>query len=238
MKTNLLSHFDMARLVKRVVAVLFLLFILFSVKSFGNTSELSLRMFDNSFFLLEIDNAHYGMSNGYTIPDLAPGNHRIKVMKVGGKHGRRMVYNGFVYIPSFTRVVAEITPYRQFNVISQIALGRPCPPVIDHHPVVINEHRCSYMSPGEFQQLRYTIANIAFDDSKLNVAKQAISSKRISSGQVLELMKQMTFESTRLELAKYAYFYVYDRQDFYVVNQAFVFASSIDHLSRFIQANS
>ena len=49
-----------------------------------------------------------------------------------------------------------------------------------------------------------------------------------------ESIKSKSFESTRLEYAKYAYGYTYDIGNYYKVNDAFQFESSIDDLNKYI----
>ena len=48
-------------------------------------------------------------------------------------------------------------------------------------------------------------------------------------------MLLFTYEDTRLELAKYAYGYTYDIGNFYKLNDAFTYESSIEELNEYIQ---
>ena len=52
--------------------------------------------------------------------------------------------------------------------------------------------------------------------------------------QVKEIMLLFDFESTRLEFAKEAYSYTYDLDNYYILNDAFDFESSISELNEFI----
>ncbi|HNQ83646.1 MAG TPA: DUF4476 domain-containing protein, partial [Bacteroidales bacterium] len=56
--------------------------------------------------------------------------------------------------------------------------------------------------------------------------------------QVKEIMKLFSFEESRLEFAKYAYGYTYDLSNFYIVNDAFSFESSIDELNKYIRSQN
>jgi hypothetical protein len=47
-------------------------------------------------------------------------------------------------------------------------------------------------------------------------------------------MQQFSFESTRLDFARFAYAYVVDPQSYFMVNNAFAFSSSVDDLNRFL----
>jgi len=97
---------------------------------------------------------------------------------------------------------------------------------------------CPYPMPSEqFIQVKQSIASKSFDDSKLAIAKQVISSNCLLCSQVKEILKLFSFEETRLDLAKYAYGYTYDVANYYQLNDAFTFESSIDELNKYISAN-
>jgi hypothetical protein len=94
---------------------------------------------------------------------------------------------------------------------------------------------CPYpMHPGDFQSVKQSIASKTFDDTRLTIAKQVISSNCLLSDQVKEIMLLFTFEDTRLDLAKYAYGYTYDIGNYYRLNDAFDFESSIEELDVYI----
>ena len=48
-------------------------------------------------------------------------------------------------------------------------------------------------------------------------------------------MLLFTFEDTRLDLAKYAYGHTFDIGNYYKLNDAFTFESSIDELNKYIR---
>jgi hypothetical protein len=79
------------------------------------------------------------------------------------------------------------------------------------------------------------IANTTFESDKKIVAKQLIDSRPLYSNEVLMIMEEMTYESTKLEIAKYAYNNTLDKQNYTIVNQGFTYSSSIKKLDRFIR---
>jgi hypothetical protein len=94
---------------------------------------------------------------------------------------------------------------------------------------------CPYpMTPGDFEAAKGTISSKSFDDSKLTISKQIIATNCLLSSQVRELMQLFSFEDSKLELAKYAYGYTYDIGNYFKVNDAFTFESSIDELNTYI----
>jgi len=94
---------------------------------------------------------------------------------------------------------------------------------------------CPYpMAEQDFQQAKRSIESKSFSDSKLTMAKQVISSNCLLTSQVYELMNLFTFEDDKLEVAKYAYRYTLDVGNYFRVNDAFTFESSIEELDEYI----
>lgn len=89
------------------------------------------------------------------------------------------------------------------------------------------------MSESQFSQVVQSIESKGFDDSKLTMSKQVISTNCMTSNQVKRLMLLFSFEDTRLDLAKYAYGYTYDIGNYYQLNDAFKFESSIEELNEY-----
>lgn len=90
------------------------------------------------------------------------------------------------------------------------------------------------MHKEDFQDALRTIRNQGFDSGKLRVAKQVARQNLLRSGQVKRIMLTMSFESSRLDFAKFAYASVVNPDKYYVVNEAFSFSSSIAKLDRHI----
>lgn len=88
----------------------------------------------------------------------------------------------------------------------------------------------------EFADICKTINSQSFSNTKITLAKQIISSKGcFTAQQIKEIMGLFNFESARLEIAKFAYNYTSDKENYYLVNDAFSFSSSIDELDKFLK---
>lgn len=87
---------------------------------------------------------------------------------------------------------------------------------------------------ASFSMMIQQISSQPFEDNRLQVAQQIVMSNRVTSAQVTDIMRLFSFESTRLQFAKFAYGYVIDPNSFFMVNNAFSFSSSVDDLHRFI----
>ena len=90
------------------------------------------------------------------------------------------------------------------------------------------------MTQQDFLSAKNSIASKNFEDSKLTMAKQIMNTNCLFSSQVKEIMLLFSFEGTRLDLAKYGYGYTFDIGNYYKVNDAFTYESSIDELNEYI----
>jgi hypothetical protein len=90
------------------------------------------------------------------------------------------------------------------------------------------------MPDADFQILKDAVADKPFDSSKLTVAEQAVGANHLTAKQVFELVQLMDFESSKLALAKYAYGHTADKNNYYMVSNAFDYSSSITELSDYI----
>lgn len=84
-------------------------------------------------------------------------------------------------------------------------------------------------------QMKKSLESQSFEDSKMTVAKQATRGKCMSAAQIKNVMGVFTFEDSKLEYAKFAYDYCYDVDNYYILNDAFTFSSSVDELNEFIE---
>ena len=92
------------------------------------------------------------------------------------------------------------------------------------------------MSHTEYEAFKKSGQAKDFEDTRLKLAKQAISGHCILVDQVLDLMNLFDFEDTRLEFAKFVYNYTYDIGNYFKINDAFEFESSTDALIEFINS--
>jgi hypothetical protein len=90
------------------------------------------------------------------------------------------------------------------------------------------------MSEGRFNQLIDQIRKASFENSKVSVAKQALKNNRISCRQLLSIINEFSFETTKLQFAKDTYPKVGDKQNYFILNDAFTFQSSKDELTEFL----
>lgn len=90
------------------------------------------------------------------------------------------------------------------------------------------------MKDADFASAKASISSKSFEDSKLTTAKQVANSNCLTSEQVRQIMKLFSFESSKLDFAKYAYAHTFDLGNYFKVNDAFEFESSIEDLNESI----
>jgi outer membrane biosynthesis protein TonB len=90
------------------------------------------------------------------------------------------------------------------------------------------------MAAAGFNQLINAIREESFSSNKMDVAKQGI--RCVSVEQVRSIMNEFSFESEKLEFAKFAYPRTVDKENYFMLNSAFSFSSSKAELNKFVQS--
>lgn len=80
-----------------------------------------------------------------------------------------------------------------------------------------------------------TMRGASFDRDRLIIARQFTERGGVSSADVAEIMTLFSFESTRLEYAKFAWHHVIDPENYFLVNQSFQFSGSTMELDRYMR---
>jgi len=94
---------------------------------------------------------------------------------------------------------------------------------------------CPYpMDDADFQMAKRSIESKSFSDSKLTLAKQVLDANCLLSSQVYQIVSLFDFEEDKLEIAKYAYGSTLDVGNYFRINDAFDFESSIEELDEYI----
>lgn len=121
-------------------------------------------------------------------------------------------------------------PYESQNEYQPQPQPAPVPaPIPTPTPVQV-------MASQQFEQLKQIIRDKPFDDDRLVIAKQAISTNKLSSDQVRDLLNGFSFEASRLDIAKFAYGYCADPQNYQVVYSGFKFNSSTNELIEYMKS--
>lgn len=240
---------------KAKVKMLVLIALFQSAAVWAQFSVLQLNMFDNGTFTVSVDRQHYNTpSTNYIINNLVAGRHHLNVARTlvdyYGRISQQIVFNGYVDIPFNSQVNAIINQYGQFQVLQTVQFANSYANYgyrnnngyrygnrnqYSHHYNQNAPNQCQAVANNnQIGLVIQTMANTSFDNAKLTIAKQAIAGGSYSSSDVLSMMQQLTFENSKLQLAKFAYRYVVDPNNYFIVNQGFTFSSSVNDLQRTI----
>lgn len=114
---------------------------------------------------------------------------------------------------------------------------KPAEPEVYRMPGYSGPVGCSWpMSATEFADAKKSIESKSFEESKMTMAKQIGRDRCFTVDQVKGIMSTFSFEDSKLDFAKFAYDRTYDIGNYFKVNDAFTFESSMDDLNTFIQS--
>ncbi|MDR0206308.1 MAG: DUF4476 domain-containing protein [Bacteroidales bacterium] len=103
----------------------------------------------------------------------------------------------------------------------------PAPSSVTAHSICRNA--------AEFNIAMNSLRKESFESGKLQFAKNMTVSGPICVEQIIQVCNTFSFESTKLDYAKYAYHYCSDKNLYYLVNNVFLYQSSKDELTKFIR---
>jgi hypothetical protein len=203
-------------------------------------SELSISSRDHSMIAVAVDQMWMGTPQcNVDAENITPGNHWINIAKYDVYNAMQpiIVFSGYVYIPEQSKVVAMISCSNRFRILQVLPIAPPScvyEQEYNNNNYNYNNQPC-IISDYDFNLLRNSIESKSFDSTKLEIAKQAVNNYHFSAAQVAQLMRLFTFESDKLEFAKYAYHKTIDKNRYFILNDEFTFSSSISELNSYLQ---
>jgi hypothetical protein len=93
------------------------------------------------------------------------------------------------------------------------------------------------MNARDFDQLKESLKKEWFENNRITSVKMVTDKTNFTAQQVKDLMLLFVFENNKLEVAKYTYRKIVDKQNYYILNDALTFSSSKEELARFIRQN-
>ncbi|KAA9340669.1 DUF4476 domain-containing protein [Adhaeribacter soli] len=92
------------------------------------------------------------------------------------------------------------------------------------------------MADATFQTQLASIKKQNFSDTKMKVAKTMISKNCLSTNQVTAVLNTLSMESDKVQMAKFAYPYTIDKENYLTITDIFKFSSSTSELTKFLDA--
>ncbi len=203
------------------------------------SSELILDAYGNTLFTVSLDNQYYNRPDyKFRMSEIEPGTHYLQVMahpsfQYYPNSSGQIIFSGYISIPAGAKVSAKIDRFGRYIVLNIIPLY-PSPVVYNVPPYPPAPYYLP-MSNYDFNNLRQTMESKSFESTRMEIAKQVLTQRFVSTEQVMNLMNLLTFESSKLELAKFAYGKTVDKENYFRVNNAFTFESSIHELDDYIR---
>lgn len=224
---------------------------LFSIAAHSfSQSYLQLSLYDDGDFQVIFDNTELSSGNFAEFDNITAGEHYMKVVKEGPNVPAQadVVFDGKIKIPSGYDVYAVIDEYNAFIIYKKkkFAYNRFIPDGQfirrcgekhgnkEKEEYTTDECKYKVIKKDDYKDLKSTINNRNFESTNLEVLKSAIDNNFFTSEQLLELLGYFTFESNKLEIAKYAYKKICDKKNFFKVYDAFNFDSSVTELKNYI----
>lgn len=107
----------------------------------------------------------------------------------------------------------------------------------DNQPALDVREGCTIpMSSFDYAKAKKSIENKTYAKEKITILNQVLNTNCVSVNQVIGFMKLFTYEDDKLTVAKNAYKKTVDQSNYYQVNDAFTYSSSVDDLNRFIES--
>jgi hypothetical protein len=225
------------------------------IMSFSHTlanANLIVQTSEMAYFSLEL-NGHYHNFNQSTfnLPNVMPGTYNVRLHKwvqgFGNQGSWNMVYQGMVNVLHMHSTIINYNAWSGTQVFNQPMLGGPNGPFpnpggpgspgIPNNPNMPGMPNGGYMmgmTPAAFDLFIAQMQEMSFDSNKLEYAKFAIRQNGITVAQLRVALGRLSFDSNRLDLAKYAYQFTIDRQNYFMLQDAFSFQSNFRALMQSI----
>ncbi len=208
----------------------------------------SLEIYNNSYrpVLVEVNGRILAEAarGSYRISYLPPGKHQLTILEVRrGHHRPRVIYKRFLRLRPGHEAIVRISRRGRVRVHVRKSVycsscgsyyygSHSCGTLHDND--YVNGHAA--MRPVAFHALKASMRRAAFESSRKSIMRQALQHQYLSSRQLRELLLLFDFESTRLEVARFAYGRVSDPQNIALIFDAFEYESSIRQYEDFLNS--
>ena len=93
------------------------------------------------------------------------------------------------------------------------------------------------MATEDFEVALRILSKKTFDNSRLDAAKQIVQDNWMTTRQIASICGLFTYDSNRLEFAKFAYHFCVDRQNYFMLDEVFTYSSSKEELATYVRNN-
>lgn len=160
----------------------------------------------------------------YRFFDLAPGKYSLTILEYNIP-----IYKTTIYLKNKVRTILDFLPYEGLYILDEMPLEYytlPSKSSISLLPV---------MNAEDFSVFLKHFKNQSFDSDKKALFLVQNKNTAFLAEQILDLIKHLNYDETKLEIAKAAYHNCPNPQQYYLLSEEFSFSSSKKALMDFIQ---
>ncbi|WP_207514915.1 DUF4476 domain-containing protein [Longitalea luteola] len=217
----------------------------------ANDGMISITNLSPTDVLVEVDGRRYPVNNTtLVLRNITSGYHQLKVYARKPKTlpgPRTMIYNKNVYVKPKYYVDIIINRFSRALIDEQLITDNryDVDDRNDENNAAVNDHpRNDYPAPNTaprliddatFTAFVETIKHESFDDSRMAIAKSGVDQHYFTSAQAKQIISLFSFESSKLQIAKYMYGKITDTKNYFIVYSAFTFSKSKEELGEYIR---
>lgn len=219
-------------------------------------SIIKVRLSDNCRLAVSINDRYYDkQGTSITIGDLPAGRHYIKIYRyvpyATGRGGKaRVVYSGGIRlsegtISEFTYDVRRNEIYATTEFIDDTYDDRRDDRRDDRYDDrrddryeerddIYNNRRGRVWTQQDMSDLKKRVDDRMMDGEKQKLMQSVLQDRRYTTEQMRTMLNWLSFESTKVEVAKWGYDNVSDKQNYWKLESEFTFSSSKDEFNNYI----
>jgi len=219
-----------------------IIFLLAATAGFAQARRaiLKVRLSDQSPLTVTIDNRVYEKhGRSITIGDLPAGSHYVKVYEyrayrdADGGHAK-LLYAGNIRTKRNTVTTCTVDPNTGRVRVRTQPLGEEEEWNDRRDPDQRYDSR-NTLNRRDMEDLKQRADERITDTDKMKLLKSALGNSSYYTDQVQQIMGWLSFESSKLEFAKWAYAGVVDAKNYWKLESEFSFSSSKDEFNEYIQ---
>lgn len=227
-----------------------LVFVLIAITSsfarYAERSVLEIRLSDHSPLLVSVDGRNFNKhGRTVTVGNLPKGWHELRVYeyleyKKGGGRAK-LLYTGRIRIDAGTVTECVVDVQTQRMRIKTMDLEDAYLDYDEHDETDNPDNRryddrrnSNILNNQDMQDLQARVEDRITDTERMKLMQSVLADRTYYSVQVRTMLNWLSFESTRLDFAKWSYTRVADKQDYWKLEDVFSFSSSKDEFNKHI----
>jgi hypothetical protein len=208
-------------------------------------SVIRVALSDDSRLAISIDDRYYDkQGRSLTVGDLPAGRHRLKIYSFvpykNRKGGRaRTLYSGMITISegTITYLTYDINSDKLRAKTEYLETNNWNNETDATRPMTPRDHTYSNQLNGQdISALKAAVDERITDTDKQKLVQSVLEGSSYTTEQVRTIISWFNFESTKLDVAKWAYKGVSDKQNYWKVESDFTYTSSKDEFNTYISS--